>query len=137
VSCPVARQATLGWHQTPSLPGYATAFDILDGVIRQLSGGVVPYSSAQPAIVSGIAQLPPSRGSGPAPVSRAQAGAPAPHAALRRGPGRLQGHPRVFHQLVENAPDERANAQLKTWKILTKLRCCPSAGQLARAIDVL
>ncbi len=23
------------------------------------------------------------------------------------------------------APGERANAQLKTWKILTKLRCCP------------
>jgi len=28
---------------------------------------------------------------------------------------------------------ERANAQLKTWKTLTKLRCCPwRAGQLAR-----
>jgi hypothetical protein len=25
------------------------------------------------------------------------------------------------------APGERANAQLKTWKILTKLRCCPNA----------
>jgi hypothetical protein len=36
------------------------------------------------------------------------------------------------------APGERANAQLKTWKILTKLRCCPGrAGQLARAIHVL
>jgi len=36
------------------------------------------------------------------------------------------------------APGERANAQLKTWKILTKLRCCPwRAGQLARAIHVL
>jgi hypothetical protein len=35
-------------------------------------------------------------------------------------------------------PGERANAQLKTWKILTKLRCCPwRAGQLAKAIDVL
>ncbi len=35
-------------------------------------------------------------------------------------------------------PGERANAQLKTWKILTKLRCCPRrAGQLARAIHVL
>jgi hypothetical protein len=30
------------------------------------------------------------------------------------------------------APGERANAQLKTWKILRKLRCCPwRAGQLA------
>jgi hypothetical protein len=36
------------------------------------------------------------------------------------------------------APGGRANAQIKTWKILTKLRCCPwRAGQLARAIHVL
>jgi hypothetical protein len=36
------------------------------------------------------------------------------------------------------APGERANAQLKTWKILRKLRCCPwKAGQLAKAIHVL
>jgi hypothetical protein len=33
------------------------------------------------------------------------------------------------------APGERANAQLKTWRILRKLRCCPwRAGQLAKAI---
>src|SRR3984885_14494111 len=33
---------------------------------------------------------------------------------------------------------ERANAQLKVWKILTKLRCCPwMAGKLAKAIHVL
>jgi hypothetical protein len=36
------------------------------------------------------------------------------------------------------APGERANAQLKTWHILRKLRCCPwDAGQLAKAIHVL
>jgi hypothetical protein len=36
------------------------------------------------------------------------------------------------------APGERANAQLKTWDILDKLRCCPwKAGQLAKAIHVL
>jgi hypothetical protein len=36
------------------------------------------------------------------------------------------------------APGERANAQLKTWRILRKLRCCPwRAGQLAKAIHVL
>ena len=36
------------------------------------------------------------------------------------------------------APGERANAQLKTWHILRKLRCCPwRAGQLAKAIHVL
>ncbi len=36
------------------------------------------------------------------------------------------------------APGERANAQLKTWRILRKLRCCPwRAGRLAKAIHVL
>jgi hypothetical protein len=36
------------------------------------------------------------------------------------------------------APGERANAQLKVWKILAKLRCCPwRAGKLAKAIHVL
>ena len=36
------------------------------------------------------------------------------------------------------APGERANAHLKTWQILRKLRCCPwRAGQLAKAIHVL
>lgn len=35
-------------------------------------------------------------------------------------------------------PGERANAQLKSWRILRKLRCRPwRAGQLARAIHVL
>jgi len=35
-------------------------------------------------------------------------------------------------------PGERANAQLKSWHILRKLRCCPwRAGQLAKAIHVL
>ncbi|GLZ09758.1 IS5 family transposase [Actinomadura sp. NBRC 104412] len=35
-------------------------------------------------------------------------------------------------------PGERANAQLKSWRILRKLRCCPHrAGHLAKAIHVL
>jgi hypothetical protein len=35
-------------------------------------------------------------------------------------------------------PGERANAQLKAWHILRKLRCCPwRVGQLAKAIHVL
>ena len=35
-------------------------------------------------------------------------------------------------------PGERANAQLKSWRILRRLRCCPwRAGQLAKAIHVL
>ena len=36
------------------------------------------------------------------------------------------------------ARGERANAQLKTWNILDKLRCCPwKAGRLAKAIHAL
>jgi hypothetical protein len=36
------------------------------------------------------------------------------------------------------SPGERANAQLKAWRILRKLRCCPwHTGQLAKAIHVL
>jgi DDE superfamily endonuclease/Helix-turn-helix of DDE superfamily endonuclease len=36
------------------------------------------------------------------------------------------------------SPGERANAQLKSWRILRKLRCCPwRAGQLAKAIHAL
>ena len=43
---------------------------------------------------------------------------------------------RVHAQLP--GPGEPANAQLKTWRILRKLRCCPrKAGQLAKAIHVL
>jgi hypothetical protein len=43
-----------------------------------------------------------------------------------------RGHARL------RAPGERANAQLKTWRILRELRCCPwRAGQLAKAIHVL
>jgi hypothetical protein len=35
-------------------------------------------------------------------------------------------------------PGERANAQLKNWRILRKLRCCPwKAGQLAKAVHAL
>jgi hypothetical protein len=35
-------------------------------------------------------------------------------------------------------PGERANAPLKNWRILRKLRCCPHrAGQLAKAIHTL
>lgn len=53
----VAQQAVLAWHKTKSMPGYAEAFDVLDGVIRQLSGEKVPYPSTQPQIVSAITAL--------------------------------------------------------------------------------
>ena len=51
---------------------------------------------------------------------------PASQKAANRAHAKLRG------------PGERANAQLKTWRILRKLRCCPGkAGQLAKAIHVL
>jgi uncharacterized protein YjbI with pentapeptide repeats len=52
-----ARQVALAWHQAPAQPGYGVAFDILDGVIRQLSGADVPYRTTQPSIVTGITVL--------------------------------------------------------------------------------
>jgi hypothetical protein len=48
------RQALVDWHQALSLPGYAEAFDLLDGVIRQLSGGTVGYPTKQSAVVHDI-----------------------------------------------------------------------------------
>jgi hypothetical protein len=51
---------------------------------------------------------------------------PASQKAANRAHAKLRG------------PDKRANAQLKAWRILRKLRCCPwRAGQLAKAIHVL
>jgi DDE superfamily endonuclease/Helix-turn-helix of DDE superfamily endonuclease len=53
-------------------------------------------------------------------------GKPAPQKEANKAHARLR------------APGERANAQLKTWQILRKLRCCPwRAGHLAKAIHVL
>lgn len=53
-------------------------------------------------------------------------GKPEPQKDANRSHARLRG------------PGERANAQLKNWRILRKLRCCPHrAGHLAKAIHVL
>jgi hypothetical protein len=54
----------------------------------------------------------------------------------RNKPASQKSANRAHAQL--RAPGERANAQLKTWHILRKLRCCPwRAGHLAKAIHVL
>jgi hypothetical protein len=54
----------------------------------------------------------------------------------RNKPASQKAANRAHAQL--RSPAERANAQLKTWRILRKLRCCPwRAGQLAKAIHVL
>jgi hypothetical protein len=47
-------EVLLSWHRTPSLPGYAEAFDIIDGVIRQLSQDTVEYPTKQPQIVHDV-----------------------------------------------------------------------------------
>jgi hypothetical protein len=54
----------------------------------------------------------------------------------RNKPGPQKEANRVHAKL--RARGERANAQLKTWDILDKLRCCPwRAGKLAKAIHAL
>jgi len=86
------------------------------GIIRQLAAAGLITLADKGYIGAGQHVLTPYRGRNK-PAS--QKAANSAHAKLR-------------------APGERANAQLKTWHILRKLRCCPwRAGQLAKAIHVL
>src|SRR5918998_1312642 len=41
----VSQYASVDYYQASSLPGYAEAFDLLDGIVRQLSGDAVDYPS--------------------------------------------------------------------------------------------
>jgi hypothetical protein len=52
-----SQQASVDWHLASSLPGYAEAFDVLDGVVRQLSGDAVAYPTGQSGIVRNIASV--------------------------------------------------------------------------------
>ena len=52
------QQTLIDWHGAAKLPGYAEAFDLLDGVIRQLSGDTVRYPTKQPPIVHDVAEVP-------------------------------------------------------------------------------
>jgi hypothetical protein len=56
-----------------------------------------------------------------------------------RGKGKPESHKQANRAHAKlRAPGERANAQLKAWKILARLRCCPRhAGQIAKAVLVL
>jgi hypothetical protein len=56
----VSSQVLIDWHGSAKLPGYAEAFDVLDGVVRQLSGDKVPYPTKQGLIVHDIAEVPAS-----------------------------------------------------------------------------
>jgi hypothetical protein len=49
----VTQQAVVEWQRTPALPGYAEAFDLIDAVIRQLSGGAVTYPTERGQVVYG------------------------------------------------------------------------------------
>jgi hypothetical protein len=53
-----SRQALVSWHRTPPLPGYAEAFDLIDAVIRQLSGDAVPYPTKRGPVVHGAVTVP-------------------------------------------------------------------------------
>ena len=53
------QQALVSWHRTPSLPGYAEAFALIDAVIRQLSGNAVRYPAAPRPVVHGAAAVQP------------------------------------------------------------------------------
>jgi hypothetical protein len=86
------------------------------GIIRQLAAAGLITLADKGYIGAGQNVLVPYRGRGKPPSQKAASSA---HAKLR-------------------APGERANAQLKNWRILRKLRCCPwRAGQIAKAIHVL
>jgi hypothetical protein len=52
-----SERAMIGYHEAAKLPGYAEAFDVLDGVCRQLSDNKVPYPTTQPTIVSDATEV--------------------------------------------------------------------------------
>jgi hypothetical protein len=86
------------------------------GIVRRLAAARLIVLADKGYIGAGEPVITPYRGRNKPPSQKAANRA---HARLR-------------------APGERANAQLKTWHILGKLRCCPwRAGQLAKAIHVL
>ena len=105
------------WVSGP-LPGavHDLAATRIWGIIRELAAAGLIVLADKGYIGAGNHVLTPYRGRNK-PAS--QKAANSAHARLR-------------------APGERANAQLKTWRILRKLRCCPwRAGHIAKAIHVL
>jgi hypothetical protein len=88
----------------------------IGGIIRQLAAAGLITLADKGYIGAGRRVLVPYRGRGK----------PASQKAANSARARLR------------APGERASAQLKTWRIMRKLRCCPwKAGQIAKAIHVL
>ena len=86
------------------------------GIVRELAAAGLIMLAGKGYIGAGQHVLTPYRGRGK-PASQKAASRAAPSCA---------------------PPGERANAQLKAWHILRKLRCCPwRAGHIAKAIHVL
>ena len=54
-----AQRALVSWHHGPSLVGYAEAFDVIDAVIRQLSGDAVNCPAKPRPVVHGAAEVQP------------------------------------------------------------------------------
>jgi hypothetical protein len=112
-----APDGTILWVSGP-LPGSVhdlTAARIW-GILRALAAAGLITLADKGYIGAGQHVLTPYRGRGK----------PESQKAANRAHARLRGL------------GERANAQLKTWHILRKLRCCPwRAGQIAKAIHVL
>lgn len=112
-----APDGTLLWT-SGSLPG--SVHDLkaarIWGIIRRLNAAGLITLADKAYVGAGEHMRVPYKGRGKPPSQKAANSA---HAKLR-------------------APGERANAQLKSWRILRKLRCCPlRAGQLVKAVFVL
>jgi hypothetical protein len=82
---------------------------------------------------------PPWRPPGYSPSGHGYTGASDPARTPYRGCGKPASQTEADRAHARlRAPGKRANAQLKAWRILHNLRCCPwRAGQLAKAIHVL
>jgi hypothetical protein len=53
------RQGLISWHDPAPQPGYAAAFDIIDALIRQLSGDAVDYPTKRGTLVHGAVEVQP------------------------------------------------------------------------------
>ncbi|SDF98317.1 DDE superfamily endonuclease [Sinosporangium album] len=72
-------------------------------------------------------------------ADKAYQGAGGPVVTPYKGKGKLESQKRANRSHARlRGPGERANAQLKCWRILRRLRCSPSkAGHMCKAIAVL
>jgi hypothetical protein len=53
------QQVLISWDRALPLPGYAEAFDLIDAVIRQLSGDAVDYPTRRGTVVHGVVAVEP------------------------------------------------------------------------------